>query len=485
MIGIPPTSPPPREARRPGSAGIRPLVSAGTRRLVLVLLLGAVLIPGSIHAQDRFPRPEFQSDYEAPGTSIPKPREGLYEYLDTAVLLICLILSTLFALKVRSRTAIFLLMLFSLGYFGFWRQGCVCPIGAIQNVVLVFSDPGYRIPLVVIAFFTLPLLFTLFFGRTFCAAVCPLGAIQDLVVLRPIRIPGWLSRPLSMIPYAYLGAAVLAAATGAGFLICRFDPFVGIFRRAAHLPMVLFGAGILLLGTVIPRPYCRFLCPYSVLLRWVSRFSKWHLRISPERCIQCRLCEGSCPFDVIQKPTDQPIPEPKAAGIRRLLILLILLPVLISAGGFLGSRLTIPLSRLHETVRLAERVLQEERGEITETTLDSDTFREGERTIPELVEEALWIRRQMRIGAIGVGAFLGLAFGLTLIGLSVRRKRDEYQPDKAACFSCGRCIESCVMERARRAESGQAEPVRPVQPVQNTHPLRKSPNQRKTQELEA
>ena len=197
--------------------------SAGTRRLLLILLFGAVLIPGTILAQDRFPRPEFQSDYEAPGTSIPEPREGLYEYLDTAVLLICLILATLFALKVRSRTALFLLMLFSLGYFGFWRQGCVCPIGAIQNVVLVFSDPGYRIPLVVIAFFTLPLLFTLFFGRVFCGAVCPLGAIQDLVVLHPIRIPGWLSRPLGMIPYAYLGAAVLSVATGAGFLICRFD----------------------------------------------------------------------------------------------------------------------------------------------------------------------------------------------------------------------------------------------------------------------
>jgi NosR/NirI family nitrous oxide reductase transcriptional regulator len=423
------------------------------RRLLPALFFGVFLLalPGPLSAQDRFPRPEFQSDYEAPGTSVPEPREGVYEYLDTAVLLICLILSALFALKVRSRSAIFLLMLFSLGYFGFWRQGCVCSIGAIQNVVLVFSDPGYSIPLVVIAFFTLPLLFTLLFGRVFCGAVCPLGAIQDLVVLHPVRVPVWLSRPLGMIPYVYLGAAVLSVATGAGFLICRFDPFVGIFRRSAQLPMVLFGAGILLLGTVIPRPYCRFLCPYSVLLRWVSRFSKWHLRISPEQCIQCRLCEGSCPFDVIQKPTDQPSPETRAAGIRRLLILLILLPVLILGGGFLGSRLTVPLARLHGTVRLAERILREE---LTETTLESDTFREGEQTIGELVEEALLIRERMRVGAILLGAFLGLAFGITLVGLSLRRKRDEYQPDRAACFSCGRCIEACVMERARRAEAG-------------------------------
>ena len=69
------------------------------------------------------------------------------------------------------------------------------------------------------------------------------------------------------------------------------------------------------------------------------------------------------------------------------------------------------------------------------------------------MEEALLIRGRVRVGAIGLGAFLGLAFAVTIIGLSVRRKRDEYQPDKAACFSCGRCIEACVMERVRRAES--------------------------------
>ncbi|UCF96696.1 MAG: 4Fe-4S binding protein [Spirochaetaceae bacterium] len=421
-------------------------------RIMLALMLTLFLIPGSVSAQDRIPRPEFQSDYQIPEPTIPTPREGAYEYLDTVVLLICLILATLFALKVRSRTALFLLMMFSLIYFGFWRQGCVCPIGAIQNVVLVLSDSSYRIPLVVVAFFTLPLVFALFFGRTFCAAVCPLGGLQDLVVLRPLRVPRWLSRPLSMIPYLYLGIAVLTVATGAGFLICRFDPFVGIFRRSAPLPMVLFGGGLLALGTVIPRPYCRFLCPYSVLLRWLSRFSRWHLRISPEECIQCRLCEGSCPFDVIQKPTEQPVAEKTAVGMRRLLILLLLLPVLIFAGGFTGSRLSVPLSQLHATVRLAETIFQEDAEGLSGTTLDSEAFRGSERTTGELLDEALLIRSRVQRGALVAGALLSLAFAVSLIRLSLHRRREEYEPDRAECFSCGRCIEHCVMERVRRAE---------------------------------
>ena len=75
-------------------------------------------------------------------------------------------------------------------------------------------------------------MFTLFFGRTFCAAVCPLGAVQELVAVRPVKVPRWLDQALGLLAYVYLGAAVMFAATGTAFLICRYDPFVGFFRRS-------------------------------------------------------------------------------------------------------------------------------------------------------------------------------------------------------------------------------------------------------------
>ena len=40
-----------------------------------------------------------------------------------------------------------LLTLVSLAWLGFCREGCICPIGAIQNVALALFDPGYAIPL--------------------------------------------------------------------------------------------------------------------------------------------------------------------------------------------------------------------------------------------------------------------------------------------------------------------------------------------------
>jgi len=60
-------------------------------------------------------------------------------------------------------------------------QGCVCPIGSIQNVTLAMTDHSYILPLTVLIFFLAPLVFTLLFGRTFCAGVCPFGALQDMV----------------------------------------------------------------------------------------------------------------------------------------------------------------------------------------------------------------------------------------------------------------------------------------------------------------
>jgi polyferredoxin len=372
------------------------------------------------------------------------------EYLDVFVLLGCLVLSALLAIRWRSRRGIFLLMIFSIGYFGFWRKGCVCPVGSLQNMALVFFDPSYKIPLTVVLFFILPLAFTLFFGRTFCAGVCPLGAIQDIVILRPVAVPPWIAHLLGMAPYLYLGIAVLSAATGSGFLICRFDPFVGIFRVSGKPGVLVFGAGLLAAGTVIARPYCRFLCPYSVLLRWASRFSKRHLAITPNECVECGLCESSCPFGAISGPSVEAHPEKLAVGVRRLLVLLVLLPALIVAGALAVSRLGDPLSRFHGTVRLAEQVTLENGGIAKETTLATRTFRETSETDEELARRALAIQGRYKKGGVFTGGFLGLAYGVKLLELSIRRKRKEYTIDKTSCLSCGRCIEHCSKEMALR-----------------------------------
>jgi len=414
--------------------------------IAFVLILCNLSSAGAI----RFPPPEFESGYELPDTTVPSPRQGIYDYIDTIVLLLALGLSSYLVLKKRSRRAIFLLTVFSLIYFGFYREGCVCSIGAIQNIVLSFFDPNYSVPVVVLLFFILPLIFTLFFGRTFCAAVCPLGAIQDVVLLRPVSVPNWVENGLRLLAYIYLGAAVLFAATGSAFVICRYDPFVSFFRLSGNLNVLILGACFLVVGIFIGRPYCRFICPYGVILRQLSRISKWRVTITPDECIQCRLCEDSCPFGAVRKPTTQWPTKQYRSSKKRLALLMVLLPVLTFLGGWGGYGLKTTTARMHATVRLAERIRLEETGNVEGTTDASDAFRALDTETAELYEDASNIRGRFGLGGWIFGGFAGLVIGLKLIGVSLWRQRIDYEADRASCLACGRCFEYCPREHLRR-----------------------------------
>lgn len=417
-------------------------------RKIQWILLGLVLLAASLPllSQDRFPRPEFESNYTKPLTTTPPPKAGT-GVEDVVALVLALSLASVFALKHRSRKRLFGLMIVSLVYFGFIREGCVCSVGSIQNVALALADKTSPLPWTVAAFFVLPLLFALFFGRTFCAAVCPLGAAQDLVAVRHVRIPTWLGRVLGLVPYLYLGLALLFAATGSAFIICQYDPFVTLFRFTGGFGMILLTAAFLALGIFVTRPYCRFLCPYGVLLGWMSRLARRHVTVTPTDCVQCRLCEHACPVDAIAKPTPDKAPETRTQGLRRIGRLVVLLPAAALAMGLLLSKSEGLLSQVHPKVKLESRLAAEENGRVTGTTLETRTFRSMGIPREQLQADVAHIKGQYKTGGWLLGIFLGAVFVLQLIGLSVKRKRTDYEPDRATCVSCGRCFSYCPVER--------------------------------------
>lgn len=393
----------------------------------------------------RFAPPDFESGYTLPGLIIPAVPAGFGAW-DAAILLAVLSLATWLVFKERSRRGLFLLSIFSVVFFGFYRKGCICPVGSLQNVTAAVLLPDVGVSFVVLSFFLMPLLFALFFGRVFCAAVCPLGAIQELVAVLPIHVASPIDRTLGLFRYVYLGLAVLGVATGAGFLVCRYDPFVGLYRLGHSFNMLLAGGVILLLGVFIARPYCRYLCPYGVLLGWMSRFSKWHLDIPPTKCVNCRLCEDSCPYNAIDMPTPENVIQDRPAGLRRVRRLVLLTPCIVLIGALTGGAMHEPLSRLHPSVLLSERIAAEDQGLISEQSLESESFREGEKTTAELHAEALALRSQFKAGGAWLGAFLGLIVALELTGLSTARKRTVFEPHRETCFSCGRCYPYCPVE---------------------------------------
>lgn len=407
----------------------------------LAVIISGVFLSLAVRAQQRFPRPDFETDYQAPSLEIPEPRQGFMEFIDVFILFIVLSLATWFVLKLRSRKYVLYLSVFTLIYFGFYRNGCICSIGAIQNVTLSLFDPTYAISLTALAFFMLPLLFALFAGRVFCGGACPLGAIQDLIILKPISLPVGVRKALGLIPYIYLGLSILFAATQTDFIICRYDPFVGIFRMDATFNMLVLGGSFLIVGMFVGRPYCRFLCPYGVLLNWMSSVSKKHLTITPSECIDCKLCEHSCPMDAINEPVADPVSKKK--DINRLVISVILIPVWMIIGGYIVSKSHVYLSKANRTVNLAELLITNPELKNDPDHIDIQTFLTSGKTMEDLVEEASIIREQFYYGGWILGGFLGLSFGLIFSRKTIYRNRKDYEPDKGNCVSCARCMDYC------------------------------------------
>ena len=132
------------------------------RKLLLFAALGLQTLA---HAVSRFPKPDFESGYQYPEVSYAIPHEHLWNVVDVVLLVVLLGVVAWAVYKNRTRVPIIITSVISIAYFGFFRGGCVCSIGSIQNVALAMVDEYYHLPWVVLMFFLIPIIFAFFFGR--------------------------------------------------------------------------------------------------------------------------------------------------------------------------------------------------------------------------------------------------------------------------------------------------------------------------------
>ena len=391
----------------------------------------------------RFPRPEFESGYQYPERDYFVPYENFWNVLDIVMLVALMSLITWAAYKKRTRGPIIITSLISVAYFGFFREGCVCSIGSIQNIALAMVDNTYHLPLVVLLFFLLPIIFAFLFGRVFCAGVCPFGALQELLNVKNYRISKSVCTALSVIPWLYLFFALLYALTRSRFIICQFDPFIGIFRLGGVFGLIAFGDILLVMSIFTGRPFCRFLCPYGALLSLFSSVSIWKIKITEKTCVNCQLCHNSCPVDAVLPPYQNKNAEARNAGVIRILKYAVGLPLLMVIGALLMRLSSDNLSYANKEVRLYELVQIQEAHPDYEMLPEVEAFYAQGRTVEELQQSNDAVQADFRLYGTIVGALIGLVIGLKLINLSVRRTRKEYEIDHKNCVSCGKCFSYC------------------------------------------
>ncbi len=416
---------------------------------IITLFLSGII---QVTAESRFPKPEFTTGYESPVHQQPLPTAEWMPYLALVILLLVMILTGYAVYKWRSRRIQIILLIFSLAFFGFFREGCVCAIGSIQNVTAALADTTFALSLPTLGFFALPLLVALFFGRLFCGAACPMGALQELVIIRPLNVPKSLDRVLRLFPPLYLGAAVLFAFCGLGFIICAWDPFVGLFRLSGEISMLIAGTVIVILSMFVARPYCRYICPYGVLLKAAAFFSSRQVSITPDECVKCRLCEQACPSDLIIPPRPRKYSEPRFIATRRIQWLLAITPAIIAVGIIAGYLSAKPAMALDSQITLLHNIkVANLKDEAVIAFLATGT------PVKDLVTQVKLRRRRLKIGWMLFGGWSGLVIAGSLIAVSRRRRNQDFIPDRMNCLCCSRCYAYCPRElKINKNNSGNA-----------------------------
>ena len=200
------------------------------------------------------------------------------------------------------------LLAFSVIYLGFITKGCPSPVGSIQQIPIFYSEIVKGNALDWIVVFITPIVFTIFFGRIFCGAVCPFGALQEFIhkIGALLKLNGSIGNKADIVlkNFRYvtlLGLIFLSVVTGTAWF-CKFDPFASVFSFQWSLISIIAAAILLLVSFVFSRPFCRYVCPYGILLGLVSKLVLvFKMKNLNKWCKKCTICQKNCPVGAVQK----------------------------------------------------------------------------------------------------------------------------------------------------------------------------------------
>jgi len=189
--------------------------------------------------------------------------------LRDGITLLAIGLACLFAFtRLRAnRKAKWVLQLYLVLVLGLWAGDMVSLAvlgGWAEGAVPLRSAPG--LVALVAAAFVLPWST----GKpVYCQHLCPHGAAQELIyriVPGRARLPRWLHRVLSALPYLVLAAGVMIATVGLPLSLSAIEPFDAWIFGIGGVATVVIALIGLAASAFVPQAYCKYGCPTGLIL---------------------------------------------------------------------------------------------------------------------------------------------------------------------------------------------------------------------------
>lgn len=182
--------------------------------------------------------------------------------------IVVVLMAAILPLFVKNRRYHLLQMVLNVVVLGFW-----CGTFLSYTSLIGFAAQGVHLTAVAIAAvmlvtaFIYPLL-----GKKsyYCTHVCPFGALQALTgkaCRYKLRFSPKTLRGLNQFRRILWAVLMLLVWTGLWSKWTDYEPFSAFIFQSASWIVLLLAAVILLVSSVITRPYCRFVCPMGTLFR--------------------------------------------------------------------------------------------------------------------------------------------------------------------------------------------------------------------------
>jgi len=140
------------------------------------------------------------------------------------------------------------------------------------------------------------ILLTFGFGRFFCGYVCPIGAVQELLSRLPVNQKRFTQKKAILLIHGFFFILFIVLGLILSVNMLSFFGIYEFFNLSLFPGFIIVFIILLVISIFFYRPFCRFVCPYGLLLSLASLKSVFKLKRN-EKCVDCGLCEKQCPTD--------------------------------------------------------------------------------------------------------------------------------------------------------------------------------------------